>query len=134
MQFQFNSSSALMRFDQRGILEKDKDQRIVGYAVEIIQIRFQILMSNIRCSQVFGTLSFWPKYSCKDFLFCSFLVSLHTKFKLLFTFKTLHKSTPGCTTALCTSSCSLQPASSPDCFLCLLNPLNILHLFCCATL
>lgn len=34
MQFQFNSNSALMRFDQRGILEKDRDQRMVGYAVK----------------------------------------------------------------------------------------------------
>lgn len=71
-------------------------------------------MSSICFSHFFHVLSFHSKYSCKDFLSCSVLISLHLKSKLLFlTFKTLHSSIPGYTAALLTSSCSLQPASSP---------------------
>lgn len=32
IQFQSNSSSALVRFDRWGVLEKDKDQRMVGHS------------------------------------------------------------------------------------------------------
>lgn len=71
-------------------------------------------MSSICCSHFFFYLfSFHPKCSCKDFQSCSSLIYSHLKFKHLFlSFKTLYMSTPGCTRALLTAFCSLQPASS----------------------
>lgn len=136
MQFVF-SSSAFARFDQRAVNEKVKVQSMVnhicGKHMDEVSLDEQYLFFPF----FFNVLSFHSKYSCKDFLSRSVLISLHLKSKLLFlTFKTLHRSTPDYTAALLTSSCSLQPASSPfsDCFLCVPNSLSILHLFHCATL
>lgn len=115
MQFVFSSSSsAFARFDQRVVYKNDKVQRMVNHICGNHMDKVLLDEQYLFLSFFFHVLSFHSKYSCKNFLPCSVLISLHPKSKLLFlTLKMLHMSTPGCTAAFLTSSWSLQPATSP---------------------